>query len=178
MGLTLFNPQEIVPAFDRYLSSHGLTFSAIAIGGAALSVLGVISRYTRDLDLLETEIPDAIRLAAVDFARQHNLAENWLNTGPSSLARDLPRGWRARVQVLFSGASLNLSTLSRIDLIRSKLWAMCDRMRDIDDLVALAPTEKELAKAAAWVIPLDTNPNWPAHVTANVLALKGRLGRG
>ncbi len=178
MPSALFNPQDIIPAFDRYLGSVGLTFSAIAIGGAALSVLGVITRHTRDLDLLEAEIPHAIRKAAVEFAIRHELAEDWLNTGPASLAKDLPASWRARTQPLFDGKNLKLSTLARIDLIRTKLWAMCDRMRDVDDLVALAPSDAELATAAAWVAPLDANPDWPAHVETNVAALRGRLGRG
>lgn len=178
MTSPLFNPQDIIPAFDRYLGDLGLTFSAIAIGGAALSVLGIITRHTRDLDLLEAEIPAAIRKAAVDFARQHQLAEDWLNTGPASLAKDLPVGWRGRTQPLFDGESLKLTTLARIDLIRVKLWAMCDRMRDVDDLVALAPSDEELTTAAACVTPLDANPQWPAHVATNVAALRGRLGRG
>ncbi len=178
MSPGLFTPQDIIPAFDRFLGGRGLHFSAIAIGGAALAVLGVISRFTRDLDILDPAIPDAIRKAAIDFAKKQRLAEDWLNTGPASLMKDLPPGWRARTQVLYDGTNLKLSTLARIDLIGVKLWAMCDRMRDVDDLVALAPSDAELATTAAWVTPLDANPSWPAHVAANVVALKRRLGRG
>ena len=82
MEKVLFNPQKIIPAFDEFLGERGLTFSAIAIGGAALSILGIIQRGTRDLDLLDTEIPVDIQKAAYDFAMANLLAENWLNSGP------------------------------------------------------------------------------------------------
>jgi hypothetical protein len=173
----LFSPQDIVPAFDRHLGRKKLTFSAVAIGGAALSILGVITRHTRDLDLLEAEIPEAIRKAAVEFAKLNHLADDWLNVGPAKLSKHLPHGWRKQTQLLFEGTNLKLATLARLDLIRIKLWAMCDRMRDIDDLVALAPSEEELAMATEWVTPLDAHTNWPEHVATNVAALRRRLGR-
>ena len=174
----LFNPQVIIPAFDQFLGHKGLNFTAIAIGGAALSVLGIVSRHTRDLDVLAPAIPEGVQNAAVEFAHRHALSEDWLNTGPSSLTRDLPAGWQERTQPLYAGKHLELSTLSRLDLIRAKLWAMCDRMRDLEDLVALAPSDQEINLAAAWVIPLDGNPNWPDHVQVNVALLHERLRRG
>lgn len=38
-----FNPQDITPVFDRHLCGLGLSFSAIAIGGAALSIIGIVA---------------------------------------------------------------------------------------------------------------------------------------
>lgn len=174
----VFNPAEIIPLFDRYLSEGQLTFSAVAIGGAALSILGIVSRSTRDVDLLEPCIPEPIASAAKAFAKKHGLSTDWFNAGPSSLLHHLPADWRSRTQSLYTGKSLQLSTLGRIDLIRSKLWAMCDRMRDIDDLVALQPDDPEIELAVAWVKPLDANPQWPAHVDDMAVALRRRLDRG
>lgn len=176
MEKVLFNPQEIIPAFDLFLCQRHIVFSAIAIGGAALSILGIIHRGTRDLDLMEIDIPASVQNAARDFAKIHALSENWLNCGPSSLSRDLPREWQKNLQPLYDGKNLKLTTLARMDLIRTKLWAMCDRIRDIDDLVAMAPTADELNLAAVWDKPLDGNKNWPAHVDTAVDALKQRLG--
>jgi hypothetical protein len=51
MEKALFNPQQIIPAFDLFLGERDIVFSAIAIGGAALSILGIVQRGTRDLDL-------------------------------------------------------------------------------------------------------------------------------
>lgn len=178
MQKPVFNPSEIIPLFDNYLSERQLAFSAIAIGGAALSILGVVSRSTRDVDLLEPMIPEPVAAAARSFAAKHALSADWFNSGPTSLLQHLPPNWRARVQLLYAGKSLHLSTLGRIDLIRSKLWAMCDRMRDVEDLVALKPDDQEVELAVAWVKPLDLNPNWPHHVETMALALLRRLGRG
>src|SRR5690606_2942500 len=100
------------------------------------------------------------------------------NSGPSILLQHLPTDWRSRIQQLYVGQSLRLSTLGRVDLIRSKLWAMCDRMRDVEDLIALQPDEREIELAVAWVKPLDANPDWPVHVESMALALRRRLGRG
>jgi Nucleotidyltransferase of unknown function (DUF6036) len=172
----LFSPQDIIPAFDLFLQKRQIEFSAIAIGGAALSILQIIDRGTRDLDLLASVIPDEVAFAARDFARLHALAENWLNNGPSSLEKDLPPHWRKDIQPLYQGQNLKLWTLSRIDLIRTKFWAMCDRMRDLDDLIAIAPTLEELEIAVKWVKPLDGNEKWVDHVDVNFNLLKQRLG--
>lgn len=173
-----FNPKEIIPAFDEFLRERGIVFSAVAIGGAALAILDITTRVTRDLDLLETDIPPTVSQAAKEFAQLHALSEVWLNCGPSSLARELPPDWRSTAVPLFNGKNLRLSTLSRINLIRAKLWAMCDRMRDVEDLVAMAPSDDEIQLASAWVKPLDGNPGWPEHVDLTIQELRTRLGRG
>ncbi len=46
-------PLETLQAFDRYLEAKSERFSAVVIGGTALSLLGVISRETRDCDILD-----------------------------------------------------------------------------------------------------------------------------
>jgi hypothetical protein len=173
----LFDPKLIIPAFDRYIEARELTFSAVAVGGAALSVLGIITRSTLDVDLLDAVIPTEIMRAAKEFAVTQTISESWLNNGPSSLTRDLPGDWRERIRILYEGKALNLWTLDRIDLIRTKLWAMCDRIRDLGDLIDMAPSDAEISVAAEWVKQLDTNPNWPDHVDTMVAALRQRLGR-
>lgn len=175
MKEALFNPKEIIPKFDEYMTSKGLTFEAVAIGGSALAILDIVHRSTRDVDLLELEIPDSIQKAAKEFAANHNLSEHWLNAGPSDLLQYLPKSWREHVQPLYSGTSLKLKTLGRIDLLRTKFWAMCDRMRDIEDIIAMNPSVEELAIAIEWVKPLDGNPGWINHVDTVADALKKRL---
>ena len=46
-----FQPNEIITEFDRYLDEQSLNYEAIVIGGAALALLGIITRTTRDVDL-------------------------------------------------------------------------------------------------------------------------------
>jgi hypothetical protein len=47
------NPIETIEAFDRFLLDLGLRFDAVVIGGAALSLLRVVSRPTKDVDILK-----------------------------------------------------------------------------------------------------------------------------
>jgi hypothetical protein len=55
-------------AFDQYLAERRLQFHAVVIGGAALNLLGVVSRLTRDCDILHPEIPNEIAEASRGFA--------------------------------------------------------------------------------------------------------------
>ena len=55
-------------AFDQYLAERRLQFDAVVIGGAALNLLGVVSRLTKDCDILHPEIPKEIAEASRGFA--------------------------------------------------------------------------------------------------------------
>lgn len=168
-----FQPHEIITHFDQYLAAQQLSFEAIVIGGAALSLLGVITRTTRDVDLLTSPIPPIISRHAKLFAHAEGLAENWLNDAPQSLKKELPPGWELRIQKVFQGSALILWTLARPHLIISKLYAACDRdADDARDLLAMTPTDEELQDAYEWVASLDGNPEWPTHVSSVVQRLK------
>jgi hypothetical protein len=65
-----------------------------------------------------------------------------------------------------------------MDLLRSKLFALCDRGTDLPDCVALAPTPDEIAVILPWLEQQDANPDWPAHVGATLHDLAGRLDHG
>lgn len=149
-------PKETIASFDAFLVEQGLTLEAIVIGGAALSLLGVVSRQTHDCDVLHPELPQTIVDAAREFAgfRRRNddlLADDWLNNGPSSLTDVLPSGWMERSQTVFSGTAIILHCLGRIDLLMSKLFALCDRGIDLQDCIALAPTAGELNEVMPWL---------------------------
>lgn len=170
-------------AFDRYLASLGLRFEAVVIGGSALVLMGLVQRLTRDVDVLTPELPEAISAAARDFAKQQrqlggDLIDNWLNNGPMQLGDVLPTGWAERVERIFEGESLILSTLGRTDLLKSKLFALCDRGTDLPDCIALGPTAEELAECLPWLELQDGNELWPDHVRATVSGLGRRLGHG
>jgi hypothetical protein len=177
------DPRTTLAAFDRYLADRGLALDAVVVGGAALNLLGVITRQTRDCDILHPPLPDAVVAAARAFAAELTAAggklnEDWLNNGPSSLTKLLPAGWELRLQEAFRGQVLVLRSLHRSDLLKSKLFALCDRGLDLQDCIALAPTPAELAEATTWLEPQDLNPGWPAHVRATLADLARRLGHG
>jgi hypothetical protein len=177
------HPKEIISTFDSFLAQRGFRFEAVVIGGAALGLLGFVTRQTRDCDILYPALPEAIRSAAVEFAVQERLRgealdDDWLNNGPSSLAEALPAGWINRVHVVFSGRAITLKCLGRSDLLKSKVFALCDRGIDLPDCLAMAPTIDELDELTAWLERQDANPGWPEHVRATLADLKERLGRG
>ena len=175
--------RETLEAFDRYLADRGLRLDAVVIGGAALNLLGVVSRATKDCDIFDPPLPAAIVAAARSFAvavraRGDSLEDGWLNNGPASLTCVLPPGWRDRLQPVFSGSAIELRCLGRADLRRSKLFALCDRGIDLGDCLALAPTPAELRAILPWLEQQDGNPEWPAHARAALDDLGRRLGHG
>ncbi len=177
------NPLNIIQQFDAFLASRNHKFQAIIIGGTALNLLGVIERQTKDCDVLEPAIPPSVTQLAAEFAallrnKGEQLGDDWFNNGPRSLIDVLPSGWMARTQTIFSGHALKLEALGREDLLKSKVFALCDRAIDLVDCVALAPTAEELQTLLPWLEQQDGNPDWPQHVRAILKDLARRLGNG
>ncbi len=176
-------PRETITRFDTFLYKQRLRLEAVVVGGAALSLLGVIDRQTRDVDVLHPGIPKQVKSAATVFAQWertvgNHLADNWLNNGPSQLKDILPLGWELRLRPVFAGVALMLRTLGRSDLLKTKLFALCDRGIDLQDCIALHPSQEELADARAWLLLQDANPGWPDHVYSTVDDMRKRLGHG
>lgn len=176
-------PRPTVEFFDAWLSARALSFEAIVVGGSALALLGVTSRQTRDFDILHPKLPEAVSVAAREFAGHlrgegTELADDWLNNGPMDLVDSLPSGWKKRLRTVFSGKALSLTTLGRFDLLKTKLFALCDRGTDLPDCVSLAPSASELNEAEAWVIKQDAHSGWPRHVRATLKDLGERLNHG
>ena len=61
--------KDVLARFDSFLEKRELQFEAIIIGGAALVVMDIISRFTKDVDCLDPNIPEGIKIASVDFAK-------------------------------------------------------------------------------------------------------------
>lgn len=172
------NVSETIKAFDEFLKSEGLTFEATVIGGAALSVMKIITRETIDIDCLSPKIPKKILEASYKFRSMYpelNLIERWLNNGPESLLHDLDPGWERRTVDIFKGHAVNFKTLGRLDLIKSKMFAYCDRQTDLQDCIALNPNEMELIEALKWVKERDANTDWPEYVEKQFLFFKHQL---
>ena len=176
-------PRPTIEAFDSHLAALGLRLEAVVIGGSALALLGMTTRQTRDFDILAPVLPREIAEAAREFARAQrrlgiDLMDDWLNNGPMQVGDVLPKAWQLRTRPVFEGRALVLSTLGRADLLKTKLFALCDRGTDLPDCVALAPTMAELDDAVIWLAEQDANPEWPAHVNATIVDLSRRLGHG
>lgn len=174
-------PREILTDFDRYLARRGLRLDAVIVGGAALNLLGLVSRPTKDCDVLDPVLSQEVAEAARAFAAEVReggevLDDGWLNNEPASLAGQLPAGGRDRLQSASRGLAIELHCLGREDLLRSKLFALCDRGTDLGDCLALAPDETELRALLPWLEQQDAAPGWPAHVRATLAGRARRLG--
>ena len=81
------NPEVIIPTFDDFLAERNVSFECVAIGASVLGLLGIIDRHTRDVDVLDPELPGEILDLAKSFAERCReeglpLANDWLNNGP------------------------------------------------------------------------------------------------
>lgn len=154
---------ELLRALGDQLSEREQHLTLAVVRGAALLVLGLTSRVTRDVDVvalvdgrillsaepLPAPLVDAARVVARDFG----LAEGWLNAGPTALLDlGLPEGFYERAHRRTYGAGLEVLFASRLDQVHLKLYAAVDQGagKHLDDLQALEPTADELLAAARW----------------------------
>lgn len=153
--------------------------SFVLIGGSALLALGLISRTTRDADIMARVDPskglvdprpmsDALCDAAQRVAREYDLEANWLNTGPADqVLAGLPVGFLERLSSRAYGSRLTIHFPDRYDLIHLKLFAAVDHQgigRHVTDLAALAPSDPDMLAAARWVLTQDAGEVFPAIV--------------
>jgi len=145
------------------LRDRGLRYELLAIGGGALQLLGLITRPTRDIDVIGLvadadvvsmgTLPGPLQQAVEDTATVFRLPATWFNAGPRSLTDlGLPKGILARAHRREWGG-LVLHIADRRDQIFFKLYAAVDqgpRSKHFDDLRRLKPSSAELRAAGAW----------------------------
>ena len=162
--LSPLNTETLLKRLDEELSKRGERRTLIVCGGAALLVMNVIHRRTRDIDVIAPELDPTLKTIAKHIGNEFDLSENWLNNGPASLMSDLSSGWQERCHTIFKGKALELRSLGREDLLASKLFAFCDREDDFEDVVRLKPSKEELTKLLPWVLKRDASAYWPKRV--------------
>jgi len=160
----------------------------VIIGGSALIALGLVSRSTRDVDIMADVDPGkglvdprpmskALQRAARRVAAELDLEAKWLNTGPADQLRTgLPDGFMSRLFPKEIGPRLTVYYPGRVDLIHFKLFAVVDQGpgRHLNDLTTLAPTDKEMLSAARWVLTQDAGEVFPmiVHQTLKELGVE------
>ena len=87
--------EEALSTLGELLASRGATIDIVAVGGGALSLLGLISRATKDIDIVAlmregrlvsaTTLPPELEQARNDVASVLGLPVDWLNAGPTQL---------------------------------------------------------------------------------------------
>jgi hypothetical protein len=171
--------QKLLTSLDEKLSQLGLDREIVTCGGGALLILGVIHRATRDLDVVAPKIDEELTRVAIEVANEFGLDSKWLNNGPSSLSKDLEKGWEARTQDIFRGQALLVKALGRRDLLASKLYAFCDRdEQDLGDILGLKPAPSEVESLREWLLERDGSAYWPARVEKQLALLAQKLQNG
>ena len=168
--------ETILSALGEQLESLAAEPAELLVcGGSALIFLGLVRRATKDVDILAsvkrttsggtsfikaTPLSEEFNDAAKKVARDFNLPENWINTGPTSAVDfGLPHGLMDRVTTREFGQKLTIHFLGRYDQIHFKLYAAADQGAGVhyDDLLALNPTADDLEQAARWSMTHDVS---------------------
>jgi len=145
----------------------------VVCGGLALTLQGLQSRTTRDVDVLGEWNVQKVEMACIEgfpeqvqacierVAEEHpqlsGMGARWINLGPSQLARwGLPKGFEQRLVMVRISDRLALHLLGREDLLALKLYAAADAFAPrqeihFGDLRALNPTFEALDKAVDWM---------------------------
>jgi hypothetical protein len=148
-------------------------WNLVVCGGAALAILNLIPRTTKDIGVIGQFTEDHIEYACFDskFSEQIsiisellNLPPDWINTGPESFIQSgLPPGLLKRLILKKYGKNLTIGFIGRYDQIFLKLYASVDRGGyHVDDLIKLKPSENELLEACKWVCEQDASKEFAA----------------
>lgn len=170
---------ELLKALGEQLAARGAHTELVVIGGSALLAVGLISRTTRDVDvvallsgqtLIEPRpLPTELVAACDRVARDFGLPENWLNAAPADLLDfGLPDGFVDRLQRRDYSETLTVHFACRFDQIHFKLYAMVDQGagKHEADLRALEPTRDELLAAARWTQTHDPSEGFREQLLA------------
>lgn len=187
--------ERALDAVGQILQAEGFEFAIVVIGGAALQLLGVVQRTTRDVDVVALgdppsanrpslsdpgdELPDPLLRAREIVAEDFGLDSDWLNLGPAlQWKQGLPPGFEGRVRWR-RYHSLTVGIADRRDLIAFKLYAAADSAGPssvhFQDLIALKPSTEEIDWAAGWVRTQDIAPEFRAVLTQAVDHVKHGL---
>ncbi len=176
--MTNLNQSGLDEAFSllgKRLHAMGVPHVGLVVcGGASLLAMGLVSRTTRDVDILaltesdgELADPDPLPTYLLDAAAEVEtllgLPPEWLNNRPSRgegglFRMGLPPGLRNRLHGREYGDKLSVWFIDRIDQVYLKLYASTDRGGyHIADLMALKPSEEEVEQAARWTMTHDVS---------------------
>jgi len=145
-------------------------------GGAALIIGELISRHTtKDVDVVAVgysgtdgkleiksskPLPEILKKAAQQVARDLGMDESWLNPDPADLMKfGLPDSFMQRVETRVYSKVLTVCFLGRYDQIHLKVYAAVDQGpgKHLNDLLELKPTKEEMESAARWAMQHDTS---------------------
>jgi hypothetical protein len=178
---------EALETLGALVLERGLAFDVVVVGGGALLLQGLVMRPTNDLDVVAlvedgvwiaaSPLPAELLRAAHEVAGALDLAEDWLNPGPTSLLDlGLPPGFAERAHTRTYGG-LTLRVAAREDQVAFKVYAAADQWPDqgkhLQDLRELRPTPTELHGASVWCRTHDPSPGFRDVLLVPLLASFG-----
>ncbi len=162
--------EEALRLLSEFLGEQTPKECLIISGGAALTIDGVVSRTTKDVDVVALldersivdarPLPSVIKNASLLVAQTLGLNEDWLNDGPASQINfGFPDGFADRLEPRRYGDHLKVYFIGRLDQIHFKLFASVDQGpgKHTQDLLALRPTSEEMVTAGQWVKGQDAS---------------------
>jgi len=177
--------EELLLAVGEHLEAARSSAAIVVVGGSSLIVRGWVQRVTNDVDVIaqmvekERErvlvapdpLPPALLEAVHRVARDYALPPTWLNTQVGMQWKfGLPEAFEEEIDWRDYRA-LRVGFAGRNGTIALKLFATVDQgVRSVhcQDLLALQPSENELARAAKWVAQQDVGEEFPKLVTQAV----------
>lgn len=179
------NLEAPLRAIGELLGRRGQAAAIVVVGGTALNLLGIVSRTTRDVDVIAvgnvTEgfppstllppdpLPEYLLDLITRVARDYGIPDDWMNfAAGGQWETGLPTGFEERVSWQQLGG-LWIGLPHRTDLVFLKLYAAADDIgptsRHFTDLIALDSTSDELKAAAKWIGTQDPSPEFSKVVT-------------
>jgi hypothetical protein len=174
--------ETALQAVGDLLAAEGESADVVVVGGATLNLLGIISRFTRDVDVIAQAycdssgklrlahaepFPDPLERAILTVARDLGLDADWMNAAVGrQWAQGLPPGIESDLEWRDYGA-LRVALVGRRTLMALKLFAAVDqgpRSVHMQDLLTLGPNDAELRTAAEWVATQDASPSFPRMI--------------
>ncbi len=117
-------------------------------GSGALILLQVSkqTRETGDLDMLSPTGDMELLRASESVAELHNLDKEWLNSIGHRFSKYLPAKWNSRLVTVYNGSNLKVNSLSKTDLLFTKVKAFFSRGTpdDLEDILALGTSFNEV----------------------------------
>ncbi len=186
-------PEEALRAVGELLEFEGQNIAIVVLGGSAMILLGLVSRATKDVDVvaLATEsagktilrrpdpLPEPLVRAIERVAIDLGLEDDWMNAAAGGQwDTGLPPGIEERL-TWRDYAGLRVGLVGRRDLVFFKLYAAADHAGPssvhYQDLLALRPAPSELEQAARWIATQDASEAFAGVVDQVVRSAKRDL---
>jgi hypothetical protein len=176
---------QAIHELGNLLSDKQQHYEVVVIGGGGLLLLGLITRPTRDLDLVACidqgqfitakPLPQPLTQAIKEVGVAFDFPQDWMNNGPWQIFEmGLPEGFKKRLDTKrYGGLTVHLA--GRFDQICFKLYAAVDQGSDskhFADLKLLQPTKAELDEAERWCKTHDVSEGFAELMSG----IKSELG--